>query len=180
MEPASAEGFRGLLLLEPRRCTGSPPEDPHQGRKRHLSCPHAQQYRCCAAENADRTAREPLSGRRHRQCAGGSPSVHGRQGSPDTDQEIIEESKKNGTPDQIRVCRFFFGEGRSATEGIPFSVSEQKIRDKKPSASSCPVIFCAIRRVQISRSSHQLSGFHGQHPRASECGSLSRFCPVCR
>ena len=55
VEPAPAEVFRGLLLLESRRRAGTPPAHPRQGQGRQeLPRPHAQQHLCCAPAYAHR------------------------------------------------------------------------------------------------------------------------------
>ena len=63
--PTPAEVLRGLLLLQPRRCAGSPPEDPRT-RARTARCylaAHAEQHRRRTAAYAYRIPREPPAGR---------------------------------------------------------------------------------------------------------------------
>ena len=92
LEPAAEEVFRGLLLLEPRRCAGPPPVHPRQGcRRQDVSGPHAQQHLRRAPTHAHRVPGKPPPERRLRHHPQMPPALHGRQGSADPEALISSE-----------------------------------------------------------------------------------------
>ena len=90
MEPPPEKVLRGLLLLQPGRCTGTPPGHSHQGRGRqNLSGPHPQQHLRGTPAYADRLPGKPPAGRRHGDHSQGSAALHGRQGRAGSQQKVI-------------------------------------------------------------------------------------------
>ena len=73
-----AEVLRGLLLLQPGRRSGPPPEDARQGREGHLPAPHPEQHRGGSSPYADRLPGEQPAGGRHRSDPRGPAALHGR------------------------------------------------------------------------------------------------------
>ena len=91
VEPAPAEVFRGVLLLQPRRRAGAAAQDPRQGRGRQdVSAPHAQQHRGRAAAYAHRVPGEQFAGRRQRAHSRGPAPLHGRQGQAGAEALIFD------------------------------------------------------------------------------------------
>ena len=82
LEPPPAEVLRGLLLLQPGRCTGTPPAHPRQGQGRQdLSGPHPEQHLRGSSAYADRLPGESSAGRWLRDHPQGAAALHGRPGS---------------------------------------------------------------------------------------------------
>ena len=90
LEPPSAEVFRGLLLLQSGRCTGTPPAHPRQGQGRQdLSGPYPEQHLRGSSAYAHRIPREPSAGRRQRHHPQGAAALHGRpRGHGSRPQEV--------------------------------------------------------------------------------------------
>ena len=78
-----AEVLRGVLLLQPGRRPGPPPQDAGQGGERHLPAPHPQQHRGGPSPHAHRLPGEQPPGRRQREDPRRPAALYGRQGSAD-------------------------------------------------------------------------------------------------
>ena len=83
VEPPPAEVLRGVLLLQPGRRPGPPPQDAGQGGERHLPAPHPQQHRGGPSPHAHRLPGEQPPGRRQREDPRRPAALYGRQGSAD-------------------------------------------------------------------------------------------------
>ena len=132
MASPPAEVLRGLLLLQPGRRTGAPPEDPHQrGGRQAVSGPHAQQHMRGPAAHADRLPGEQPSGGRHGQNPGGPAPLYGRQGAAGA-KEVKKKDASVGAPSVRKVPQglyYIFFSDCSAAIRCPLFLWVQTVRN---------------------------------------------------